>query len=102
MAEKKEYRSMADLTEKSRAALTFLKENDNGEEGYTGAELAEALGFSAAGIHGVMNVLVKNGFVAKGSRMGDFVAKDGSKGTKPYATYFLTDAGRDFPETIEG
>ena len=100
MAEKKEYRSMADLTEKSAAALAYLKANDNGEDGYTGAELAEALGFSAQGIHGVMNVLVKNGFVAKGSRMGEFVSKDGSKGEKPYATYFLTEAGRDFPESF--
>ena len=98
MADKKVYNSMADLTDKSRAALAFLKANDNGEEGYLGADIATAIGSSAQGIHGVMNVLVSNGFVAKGSKECDFVSKNGTKGVKPYATYYLTEAGREFPE----
>ena len=98
MAEKKEYKTMADLTDKSRAALAFLKANDNGEEGYLGADIATAIGASTQGIHGVMNVLVKVGLVAKGSKEGEFVAKNGTKGVKPYTTYNLTEAGREFPE----
>ena len=29
---------------------------------------------------------------------GEFVAKNGTKGVKPYTTYHLTEAGREFPE----
>lgn len=98
MAEKKVYTSMQNLTDKSRAALAFLRANDNGEEGYLGTAIAEAIGASAQGIHGVMNVLVKIGLVAKGSQEGEFVSKSGAKGVKAYTTYHLTEAGREFPE----
>lgn len=84
------------LTEKCAAVLEYLKANDNGEDGYLGVEIATALELNPAGIHGVMNSLVKNGLVGKGSREAEFTAKDGTKGTKPYVTYCLTDAGREF------
>lgn len=84
------------LTEKCAAVLSYLQQHDNGTDGYLGTEIAEALGFNPRGIHGIMNSLVKNGFVAKGSREAEFVSKDGKKGTKPYTTYYLTDAGRTF------
>ena len=99
MAEKKEIKVVADLTEKCQAALNYLRANDNGEEGYLGAELAAATGINPQGIHGVMTSLVKYGFVAKGSKEAPFTSKDGkSSGVKPYTTYFITDAGRDLPE----
>ena len=98
MTEKKVYNTMADLTDKSRAALAYLQANDNGEEGYLGAVIAEAIGASTAGIHGVMNVLVKIGLVGKGSKEGEYVSKSGARGVKPYTTYHLTDAGREFPQ----
>lgn len=87
------------LTEKCAAALAYLKANDNGTEGYLGVEIAEALGtdvMNAKGVHGVMNSLVKKGLVAKGSRQGKAVTKDGKEITKDYVTYYLTDAGRAF------
>lgn len=92
MSENKEIQ----LTEKSTLVLQFLQGNDNGEEGYFGVEIAKATGCNEKGIHGVMNSLVKKGLVTKGSRDAEFVAKDGTKGVKPYTTYFLTDAGRAF------
>ena len=98
MAEKKEVKCIADLTEKCQIALNYLRANDNGEEGYLGTELAEAIGVNPQGIHGVMNSLVKYGFVGKGSKEAPFTSKDGKSGVKPYTTYFITDAGRDLPE----
>ena len=84
------------LTEKCSAVLQYLKDNDNGEEGYFGTDIAEATGCNPKGIHGVMNSLVKYGLVGKGSREAEFVSKDGKKGTKPYTTYHLTEEGRAF------
>ena len=84
------------LTEKCSLVLQYLKENDNGDEGYFGTDIAEATGCNPKGIHGVMNSLVKNGLVAKGSKEAEFVSKDGKKGTKPYTTYYLTEEGRAF------
>lgn len=92
VVEKKEI----NLTDNCKTVLRFMKENDNGDAGYLGVEIAEAVGCNPKGIHGVMNSLVKNGLVAKGSREGSFVSKDGKKGTKPYTTYYLTEAGRAF------
>lgn len=88
------------LTEKSATVLAYLQANDNGEVGYFGDEIAAATNLNPKGIHGVMNSLVKSGFVAKGSRDKDFVSKDGTKGTKPYTTYYITDEGRAY--VIEG
>lgn len=87
------------LTEKCAKVLAWLQANDNGEEGYFGSDIAEATELNPKGIHGIMNSLVKNALVAKGSKPAEFVAKDGTKGTKPYTTYYLTEAGRTF--TIE-
>lgn len=84
------------VTEKGLAILTWMQENDNGEDGYFGADIAEATGFNKQGIHGVLNALVKAGLVAKGSREAAFEAKDGTKGVKPYTTYYLTEAGREY------
>ncbi len=84
------------LTEKCAKVLAWLQANDNGEEGYFGTDIAEATELNPRGIHGIMNSLVKNALVAKGSRVADFVAKDGTKGQKPYTTYYLTEAGRSF------
>lgn len=98
MAEKKEIKTVADLTEKCQVAIKYLKDNDNGSEGYLGVELADAIGVNPQGIHGVMNTLVKYGFVAKGSKDAPFTSKDGKSGTKPYTTYFITDLGRELPE----
>lgn len=98
MAEKKEVKVIGDLTEKCQVALNYLKANDNGEEGYLGTELAAAIGVNPQGIHGVMNTLVKYGFVAKGSKDAPFTSKDGKSGTKPYTTYYITDAGRELGE----
>lgn len=98
MAEKKVVKCIADLTEKCQVAINYLRANDNGDEGYLGADIAAAIGVNPQGIHGVMNTLVKYGFVGKGTKEGEFVSKDGKKGTKPYTTYFITDAGRELPE----
>ena len=82
------------LTEKSVLVLGYLQTHDNGDEGYLGAEIADAVGLNARGIHGVMNSLVKNGLVQKGKREAEFVSKDGKKGVKDYTTYSLTEDGR--------
>ena len=89
------------LTEKCAKVLAWLQANDNGEDGYFGTEIAEATELNPRGIHGIMNSLVKNGLVAKGSREAEFVSKSGEKGTKPYTTYYLTDAGRSFVADAE-
>ena len=81
------------LTEKAAAVLAWLKENDNGSEGYFGDEIAEACGMNPVGIQGTLNSLVKRDLVAKGSREKAFTNKAGS-GVKPYTTYFITDEGR--------
>lgn len=91
-----EVKEVVKLTEKCSLVLQYLKDNDNGEEGYFGTDIAEATGCNPKGIHGIMNSLVKNGLVAKGSREAEFVSKDGKKGTKPYTTYHLTEEGRAF------
>lgn len=82
------------LTEKAVAALTWLKENDNGEVGYFGEEIAAACGFNPVGVQGILNSLVKRGYVAKGQRDKEFSNKAGS-GVKPYTTYYITDEGRN-------
>lgn len=84
------------LTEKCAAVLAYLQANDNGDEGYFGADIATACDLNPKGIHGVMNSLVKSGLVAKGSREAEFTSKDGRHGVKPYTTYYLTDEGRSF------
>lgn len=84
------------LTEKCASVLAWLQANDNGEVGYFGVEIAEALELNAKGIHGVMNSLVKNALVGKGTREGKGTDKDGNEIVKTYTTYFLTDAGRAF------
>lgn len=84
------------LTEKCAAVLSYLKANDNGTDGYFGEDIATALELNPKGIHGVMNSLVKNGLVGKGQREHEFTSKDGKKGSKPYTTYYVTDAGRAF------
>lgn len=92
MAETKEIR----LTEKCAAVLGWLIANDNGEDGHFGADIAAALELNPKGIHGVMNSLVKYGFVGKGKREGQGVDKDGNTVTKDYTVYFVTDAGRAY------
>ena len=82
------------LTEKAAAVLAWLKENDNGEVGYFGEEIAAACGMSPVGVQGTLNSLVKRELVAKGSREKEFSNKAGS-GVKPYTTYYITDAGRN-------
>ena len=89
------------LTEKCAKVLVWLQANDNGEDGYFGTDIAEATELNPRGIHGIMNSLVKNGLVTKGSREAEFVSKAGTKGTKPYTTYYLTDAGRAFSVDAE-
>jgi predicted ArsR family transcriptional regulator len=84
------------LTENCEAVLQWMRANDCGDEGYFGADIAAALGLNPKGIHGVMNSLVKNELVAKGSREAAYTDKAGKTGTKPYTTYHLTDAGRAF------
>lgn len=86
------------LTEKSAAVLEYMKAHDNGEEGYTGEEIATALELNPKGIHGVINSLVKYELVGKnaGAREGEFINKAGEKVMKSYTVYFLTDAGRAF------
>ena len=84
------------LTEKCAAVLAWLRENDNGEDGHFGVDIATALELNPKGIHGVMNSLVKYGFVGKGKREGQGVDKDGHTITKDYTVYFVTDAGRAY------
>lgn len=85
------------LTEKCKAALRYLKDNDNGTDGYVGEDIATALELNPKGIHGVMNSLVKNGLVGKGAFVQrEAVSKDGKKQIKDYVTYHVTDAGRAF------
>lgn len=84
------------LTEKCAKVLAWMQANDNGDAGYFGEEIASANDLNPKGIHGVMNSLVKNALVAKGSREHEFVSKDGTKGTKAYTTYYLTEDGRAF------
>ena len=84
------------LTEKCAAVLAWLRENDNGEDGHFGVDIATALEGDPQGIHGVMNALVKYGFVGKGKREGQGVDKDGNTITKDYTVYFVTDAGRAY------
>lgn len=101
MSEKIVETKKVELTEKTAAALAYLQENDRGDDGYFGSEIAAATALNPQGIHGVMNSLVKKGLVAKGSKEAAFQSKDGTKGTKAYTTYFLTDAGRDFVISAE-
>lgn len=84
------------ITEKGMTILAWMQEHDNGEEGYFGADIAEAVGFNKQGIHGVMNALVKAGMVQKATKDAAFESKDGKKGVKPYTVYSLTEAGRAY------
>lgn len=83
------------LSENAKTVLSYLKENDNGEVGYFGDEIAQACGMSPVGVQGTLNSLVKRELVAKGQRDKEFTNKAGS-GVKPYTTYFITDAGRAY------
>lgn len=96
-----EQTTVMQITEKCAKVLEFLRANDNGTVGYLGAEIAAAVELNDKGIHGVMNSLVKNDLVAKGQKEAEFVSKDGKKGVKPYASYFLTDKGRSAEYTIK-
>ena len=84
------------LTENCEAALAWLRENDNGEDGHFGVDIATALEWNPNKIQGVMNALVKYGFVGKGKRDSQRVDKDGNSITKNYTFYFVTDAGRAY------
>lgn len=79
------------LTDNCKTVLTFLQDHD---EEWVGSELADACGVK--GIHPVCNSLVKRGLVVKGSVEREFTNKKGEMGIKPYVTYSLTDAGRDY------
>jgi hypothetical protein len=81
------------LTDNCKKALSFLQAND---KVWVGADLAEAAGI--AGIHPVMNSLVKRGFAEKGTETRPFTDKKGKTVDKDYVTYELTDAGRDYQE----
>lgn len=83
------------LSENAKVVLAWLQNNDNGEVGYFGNEIAEACGMSSVGVQGTLNSLVKRELVGKGKRDKEFSNKAGS-GVKPYTTYFITDAGRAF------
>lgn len=83
------------LSENAKVVLHFLKEQDNGVDGYFGNEIAEACNLNPVGVQGTLNSLVKRGLVGKGQREKEFNNKAGS-GVKPYTTYFITDEGRAY------
>lgn len=85
-----------ELTPKCAEMLTWLRDNDNGEEGHFATDIAAALGVNPVGIHGIMNALVKRELVVKGKRMGQGTDKEGNVVEKEYTTYALTDAGRTY------
>lgn len=79
------------LTEKAVVALDYLRAQDGA---MTGADIAAATGLNPQGIHGVLQSLVKRGFVAKGdSAVLEVINKDGLVEQRSYVTYFVTDAG---------
>lgn len=81
------------LTEKARLVLDFLKGVDGA---MTGADIAAETGLNPQGIHGVLNSLVKRGYVAKGDpAIIEVINKDGLAEQRSYVTYFVTDAGHD-------
>lgn len=89
------------LTENTVVALKWLQANNNGTDGYTGAQIAEATGLNSKGIFGTMGALVKKGLVDKGEIEVPAVEYDKNTGAKKdvmkkYKTYFLTDAGVAF------
>lgn len=81
-------------SEKGAIVIEFLQ----GAEGaLTGAEIAEATGLNPQGIHGVLNGLVKNGFVEKGDKVTLTVQnKQGLNEERAYVTYLLTEAGAEY------
>lgn len=85
-----------DLTEKAKKALAFLQDND-GE--YFGHEIAEEIGVTSRGIHGVMNALFGYSLVTKTARPITIKAKgkDGEMVDKETTrkSYALTQAGLD-------
>jgi hypothetical protein len=92
MAEK----TMGALTPNCKIALAYMQEhiNEMPDVGWVGSDLGNLAG--VAGIHPVMNSLVKRGLVEKGTTSRDFTNKAGVTAPKEYVTYMLTDAGKDF------
>lgn len=82
------------LTPKAAIALDFLRGAD---APLTGADIAAGTDLNPQGIHGVLNSLVKKGFVAKGDPITLEVAnKAGLMEERSYVTYFVTEAGVDY------
>lgn len=84
------------LTEKGLLALDYLKSVD---EPKTGAEIAKATELNAQGIHGVLNALVKAGFVEKGDKVAvTYINNKGEEVETEHVTYSANEAGRAYEQ----
>ena len=82
------------LTPKAAVVLEYLQGQS---EPMTGAQIAEATDLNPRGIHGVLNSLVKKGFVEKPNKMKmEVINKDGLKEEREYTTYQVTALGSEF------
>jgi predicted transcriptional regulator len=77
------------LTAKTASVISFLQAN-HGQ--YFGDEIAAAVGLNPRGIHGVLNSLVKNGFIEKVDTERT-ISADGVDVVKSYKVYGLTPKG---------
>ena len=80
------------LTPKTALVLQFLQANAGG---YFGDQIAEHVGLSPRGIHGVLNSLVKKGLVEK-AEAERTITVDGAEVVRAYKVYSLTPAGEAF------
>jgi len=81
------------LTEKSGIALEYLQSQS---EPLTGAQIAEATGLNAKGVHGVLNSLVKKELIEKGDKVTMTVLNSkGLEEQRSYVTYSVTPKGAE-------